>query len=324
MRAIVQRRYGDDPERVLRVDEIAAPKPGDDDVLVRVVAASVDMGTWHCMSGVPYAMRLMGFGVRAPRASNPGRAFAGTVESTGKDVAGLGAGDEVYGTCDGAFAELVRVEPTKLAPKPTNLSFEQAAAAPISGVTALQAVRKARVESGQRVLVTGASGGVGTFTVQIARAFGADVTGVCSTTKVDLVRSLGAREVIDYTQDDFADGRRHYDVILDIAGNRRLSELRRTLTPEGTLVIVGGETHGRWLGGFDRSLRAAALSPFVRQRLGLLSSTENSGDLTALRALIDAGDVMPVIDRTYPLPEAPAGIAYVRSGHARGKVVLTV
>jgi NADPH:quinone reductase-like Zn-dependent oxidoreductase len=323
MRAIVQRRYGDDPERVLRVDEIAAPKPGDDDVLVRVVAASVDMGTWHCMSGVPYAMRLMGFGVRTPRASNPGRAFAGTVESTGT-LAGFGIGDEVYGTCDGAFAELVRVEPTKLAPKPTNLSFEQAAAAPISGVTALQAVRKARVESGQRVLVTGASGGVGTFTVQIARAFGADVTGVCSTTKVDLVRSLGAREVIDYTRDDFADGQRHYDVILDIAGNRRLSELRRALTPKGTLVIVGGETDGRWVGGFDRSLRAAALSPFVRQRLGLLSSTENSADLTALRALIDAGDVTPVIDRSYPLHEAPAGIAYVRSGHARGKVVLTV
>jgi NADPH:quinone reductase-like Zn-dependent oxidoreductase len=323
MRAIVQRRYGDDPERVLRVDEIAAPKPGGDDVLVRVVAASVDMGTWHCMSGIPYAMRLMGFGVRSPRASNPGRAFAGTVESPG-DVAGFAVGDEVYGTCDGAFAELVRAEPTRLAAKPAVLSFEQAAASPISGVTALQAVRKARVESGQRVLVTGASGGVGTFTVQIARAFGAEVTGVCSTTKADLVRSLGAREVIDYTRDDFADGQRHYDVILDIAGNRRLSELRRALTPKGTLVIVGGETHGRWVGGFDRSLRAAALSPFVRQRLGLLSSTENSGDLTALRALIDAGDVTPVIDCTYPLHEAPAGIARVRSGRARGKVVVTI
>ena len=217
-----------------------------------------------------------------------------------------------------------RAETGKLARKPANLSFEQAAAAPISGVTALQAVRKAKVQPGQTVLIVGASGGVGSFAVQIAKAFGAEVTGVCSSEKVDLVRALGADHVIDYTVDDFADGEHRYDVILDIGGNRRLSHLRRALTPRGTLVIVGGETGGRWLGGFDRSLRAVLLSPLVGQKLGMLASTENSEDLEALRDLIESGQVTPAIDRTYPLSEAAAAIEYVRDGHARGKVVITL
>ncbi len=324
MRAIVQRRYGDQPEDVLRLDEIDQPVIGDDDVLVRVAAASVDMGTWHCMTGMPYAMRLTGFGVRSPKASNPGRAFAGSIESVGKNVNAFALGDEVYGTCDGSFAEFARVEPEKLAAKPANLSFEQAAAAPISGVTALQAVRKAQVQSGQTVLVVGASGGVGTFAVQIAKAFGAEVSGVCSTTKMDLVRSLGADHVIDYTRDDFADGQSRYDVILDIGGNSRLSHLRRALSSHGRLVIVGGETDGRWLGGFDRSLRAVLLCRFVSQHLGMLTSSENSGDLVTLTELIESGRVTPVVDRTYSLSQAPAGIGYVRDGDAHGKVVITM
>ena len=322
MRAIVQDRYGTDD--VLRLDEIARPEFGDGDVLVRVVAASVDMGTWHCMTGMPYAMRLAGFGVRAPKAANPGRAFAGSVACVGKDVTEFDVGDEVYGTCDGTFAEYASVETKRLAKKPANNSFEQAAAAPISGVTALQAVRKAQVQSGEKVLIVGASGGVGTFAVQIAKAFGAEVTGVCSAAKTDLVRSLGADHVVDYTREDFADGSSRYDVIVDIGGNSRLSHLRRALSSDGTLVIVGGETGGRWLGGFDRSLRAVLLSPFVSQKLGMLASTENSEDLEALAELLGSGQVTSAIDRAYPLAEAPKAIGYVRHGHARGKVVITL
>ena len=324
MQAIVQQRYGTQAEQVLQLEELTRPAIGDDEVLVRVAAASVDMGTWHCMTGMPYAMRLMGFGVRSPKASNPGRALAGTVESVGKNVTEFKSGDEVYGTCDGSFAEYARVETKMLAAKPANLSFEQAAAAPISGGTALQAVRKANVQPGQKVLIVGASGGVGTFAVQIAKASGAEVTGVCSTAKVDLVRALGADHVIDYTADDFTAGELRYDVILDIGGNRRLSQLRRALTPRGTLVIVGGESGGRWLGGFDRSLRAVLLSMFIRQKLFMLASTENAKDLNELRDLIETGQVTPSVDRTYPLSEAPNAIRYVREGRAKGKVVITV
>jgi NADPH:quinone reductase-like Zn-dependent oxidoreductase len=324
MRSIVQDHYGADPEAVLRLAEIARPTIGDDEVLVRVAAASVDMGTWHVMTGMPYAMRLAGFGVRSPKAPNPGRALAGTVESVGKNVTGFAPGDEVYGTTDGSFAEYARVAPDKLAPKPANLSFEQAAAVAISAGTALQAVRKANVQPGQSVLIVGASGGVGTFAVQIAKASGAEVTGVSSTTKVDLVRALGADHVIDYTREDVVNGEHHYDVILDIGGNRPLSQLRRALTPHGTLVIIGGETGGRWLGGFDRSLRAVLLSPLVRQTLGMLASTENAADLSILRDLIESGQVTPAIDRTYALAETATAIQYVKDGHARGKVVITV
>ncbi|MEA2704380.1 MAG: hypothetical protein QOD63_2325 [Actinomycetota bacterium] len=324
MTAIVQEEYGTAADSVLRLAEIARPTIGDDEVLVRVAAASVDMGTWHCMTGMPYAMRLAGFGVRRPKASNPGRSLAGTVESVGKDVTDFAPGDEVYGTSDGSFAEYARAETGKIAPKPANLTFEQAAAVPVSAVTALQAVRKAGVRAGHKVLIIGASGGVGTFAVQIAKAFGAEVTGVCSTAKVDMVRALGADHVVDYSQHDFADGEHRYDVILDTGGNRRLSDLRRALTPRGTLMIVGGETGGRWLGGFDRSLRAALLSPLVRQKLGMLASAENSADLTVLRDLIESGNLAPVIDRTYPLSSAAAAVDYVRRGQARGKVVVTV
>jgi NADPH:quinone reductase-like Zn-dependent oxidoreductase len=324
MRAVLQDRYGVDADRVLRLAEVPRPVVGDEDVLVRVAAGSVDMGTWHCMTGMPFAMRAAGFGVRAPKASNPGRALSGTVEAVGEHVTGFQAGDEVYGTCDGSFAEYVRAEVGMLATKPASLSFEQAAAAPISGVTALQAVRKADVRPGQRVLIVGASGGVGSFAVRIARAFGAEITGVCRTEKVDFVRSLGADHVVDYTRDDFAESERRYDVILDIGGNRRLSDLRRALVPRGTLVIVGGETGGRWLGGFDRSLRAVVLSPFVSQKLGMLASSENAADLGALGELLESGQVTPAVDRTYPMNEVAEAIRYVRDGHARGKVVVTL
>jgi NADPH:quinone reductase-like Zn-dependent oxidoreductase len=325
MKAIVQDVYGTVPETVLRLAEIARPTIGDDEILVRVAAAGVDRGTWHVMTGLPYAIRLAGFGVRTPKAPNPGRALAGTVESVGKDVTGFKPGDEVYGTCDGSFAEYARAEATKLALKPANLSFEQAAAVPISAPTALQAIRdKAKVQPGQRVLIVGASGGVGTFAVQIAKVFGAEVTAVCSTAKIDLVRSLGADHVIDYTGEDFADGEHRYDVILDIGGNRRLSHLRRALAPRGTLVIVGGETDGRWIGGFDRSLRAVLLSPFVSQTLGMLTSSENSEDLRVVGDLVESGKVTPSIERAYSLSEVSAAILHVGEGHARGKVVIAV
>jgi NADPH:quinone reductase-like Zn-dependent oxidoreductase len=324
MKAIVQDDYGTAPEVVLRLAEIARPAIGDDEVLVRVRAASVDRGTWHLMAGLPSLMRIMGFGLRRPKAPNPGRSFAGVVESVGKDVTGFKPGDEVYGTCDGSFAEYARARTGRIAPKPANLSFEQAAAVPISGPTALQAVRRAQVQVGQKVLIIGASGGVGTFAVQIAKAFGAEVTGVCSTAKTDFVRANGADHVIDYTRDDFADGQHRYDAILDIGGNRPLSQLRRALTPKGRLVIVGGETDGRWLGGFDRQLRAPLLSLLVSQKLGMLASSENSADLMVLRDLIESGQVAPAVDRMYPLSEAPAAIRYLIEGHVRGKVVITV
>jgi NADPH:quinone reductase-like Zn-dependent oxidoreductase len=324
MKAIVQDHYGTAPEAVLRLAEIGRPGIGDHEILVRVAAASVDKGTWHVMTGLPYAMRIAGFGVRAPKAPNPGRALAGTVVAVGKRVNKFTPGEEVYGTCSGSFAEYAPVEEGMLALKPANLSFDQAAAVPISGGTALQALRKADVQAGQHVLIVGASGGVGSFAVQIAKAFGAAVTGVCSGAKVEFVRSLGADHVIDYSQHDFARSGLHYDVIIDTGGTRQLSDLRRALTPKGTLVIVGGETGGRWLGGFQRSLMAAFLSPLVGQKLVMLASKENAADLDALRALIEAGQVTPAVDRTYPLSEAPAAIQHVEDGQARGKVVITM
>jgi NADPH:quinone reductase-like Zn-dependent oxidoreductase len=324
MRAIVQDAYGAAPEEVLRLAEVARPAIGDGEVLVRVAAASVDRGTWHLMAGLPYLMRAAGFGVRTPKATNPGRCFAGTVESVGKDVSGFTPGDEVFGTSESSFAEYVAAAPAKIAPKPASLSFEQAAAVPISGATALQAVRRGGVTAGQKVLVVGASGGVGSFAVQIAKAFGAEVTGVCGPTKVDLVTSIGADHVVDYSREDFAGGEHRYDVILDIGGSSGLSRLRRALTPHGRLVIVGGMTDGRLLGGIDRQVRATLLSPFVGQKLGSLMASENSADLAALGELIDAGKVAPAIDRTYPLGEVPAAIRYLLKGKVRGKVVITV
>jgi NADPH:quinone reductase-like Zn-dependent oxidoreductase len=323
MKAIVQDTYGSTD--VLELRDIDKPEIADDEVLVRVHAAGVDRGVWHLMTGLAYPIRLAGYGLRAPKTPVPGMDLAGVVEEVGSDVTRFGPGDEVFGIGKGAYAEFARAPENKLAPKPANLTFEQAAVVAISGSTALQAVRdKGHVEPGQQVLIIGASGGVGTYAVQLAKALGAEVTGVCRTTKVDLVRSIGADHVIDYTRADFADGKQRYDVILDIGGNRSLSHLRRALTRKGTLVLVGGEEGGRWLGGMDRQLRMLLLSPFVGQTLRLLISKENQEDLLALTELIEAGKVTPVIDRTYSLSEAPKAIRYMEEGHARGKVVITV
>jgi NADPH:quinone reductase-like Zn-dependent oxidoreductase len=268
----------------------------------------------------------MGYGLRKPKVGIRGQDVAGRVEAVGTNVTWVHPGDEVFGVGEGSFAEFVCAPPDKLAPKPANLTFEQAAAVPISALTALQALRdRGKVQPGQTVLIIGAAGGVGSFAVQLAKAFGAKVTGVCSTTKVDLVRSLGADEVIDYTREDFTDGARHWDLIVDTAGRRSLSQLRRALTPRGTLVIVGGEGGGRWLGGFDRLiLRAPILSLFARQRLRPLISKERREDLVVLTELIEAGNLTPVIDRTYPLGEAPEAIRHLEEGHARGKIVIRV
>ena len=323
MKAIVQDRYGS-PD-VLEFREIDRPVIGDEHVLVRVHAAGVDQGVWHEVAGLPYLFRIAGIGVRAPKNRVPGRDVAGRVEAVGGSVTLFQPGDEVFGTCRGSFAEYASARADRLGPKPAKLSFEQAAAVPTSGATALQAVRdKGKVRPGQRVLVIGAGGGVGTFAVQLAKAFGAEVAGVCSTTKMELVRSIGADRVIDYTRDDFADGRNRYDVILDIAGNRSLSHLRRALAPEGRLVIVGGEGGGKWFGGIDRQLRAEVVSLFVRQKLGTLIATARKEDLEELRGLVEAGRVTPVVDRTFPLSEVPEAIRYLRDGLARGKVVITV
>jgi len=322
MQAITQDRYGE-AEDVLRLEEIARPAIGDEEVLLRVHAAGVDRGVWHLMTGLPYPVRLAGYGIRAPKTRVRGREVAGRVEATGPAVTALHVGDEVFGIADGSFAEYASARPGKLARKPANLTFAQAAAVPVSALTALQAVRdRGRVQAGQKVLVIGASGGVGTFAVQIAKAAGAQVTGVSSTAKLDMVRSLGADHVIDYTRDDITAGGHRYDVILDTGGNRPLSQLRRALAPRGTLVIVGAETGGRWLGGTDRQLRALMLSPFTGQTLTTFICSENTQDLQALTELIESGQVRPVIDRTYPLSQAPEAIAYMRDGHAQGKVVV--
>ena len=324
MRAIVQDHYGQSPEDVLRLAEIDRPAIGRDEVLVEVRAASVDRGTWHLMTGRPNLMRCMGFGLRRPRQPNPGRSVSGTVAAVGRDVTEFVPGDVVYGTAEGSFAEYARARVKRIARKPANLTFGQAAAVPVSGMTALQGARDgARLRAGQEILIIGASGGVGTFAVQIAKAFGAEVTGVCSTAKIKLVRRLGADHVVDYSHGDFADGSHRYDVILDIGGNSPLSRLRRALTPDGRLVIMGGETGGRWIGGFDRQLRAVALSPMVRQKLGMLGAKENAADLAVLRELIESGTVTPAVDRTYPLREVPAAVRYLMDGKAQGKLVIT-
>jgi NADPH:quinone reductase-like Zn-dependent oxidoreductase len=324
MKAIVQDTYGS-PD-VLQLREIDKPVVGDDEVLVRVHAAGIDQGVWHLMTGLPYLVRIAGVGLRAPKNHVRGVEVAGRVEAVGEKVTGLQPGDEVFGTCRGSFAEYACARPDRLAPKPTNLTFEQAAAVPVSGCTALQAVRdRGKVRPGQRVLIIGAGGGVGTFAVQLAKAFGAEVTGVCSTTKMDLVRSIGADHVIDYTREGFPDGRDLYDVILDVAGNRSLSQLRRTLAPEGTLVLVGGEGGGPWFGGVDRQLRALVLSLFVRQKLGTWIATQPKEDLETLRELLEAGKVRPIVDRTFPLNEVPEAIRYLReeSSHSRTASIQT-
>jgi NADPH:quinone reductase-like Zn-dependent oxidoreductase len=323
MKAMTQDRYGS--ASVLALEDVAVPDAGDDQVLIRVRAAGVGPDVWHLMTGLPYIVRLMGVGLRKPKHRVIGWDVAGTVEAVGSDVTRLQPGDEVFGTCRGAFAEYACGRADTVAPKPANLTFEQAASVPVSGCTALRGLRDAgAVQAGQSVLIVGASGGVGTFAVQLAKMFGAHVTGVCSTTKLELVRSIGADAVIDYTREDFAVGAQRYDLILDTAGRRPLSQLRRALAPRGTLVIVGGEGGGRWSGGFERQLRAALLSPFVGQRLRPLSSSERREDLMFLKDVIEAGDVTPVISRTYPLEEAAKALSDADEGHGRGKVVITV
>jgi NADPH:quinone reductase-like Zn-dependent oxidoreductase len=323
MKAIVRDTYGS-PE-VLELRDIDIPEYADEEVLVHVHAAGVGRDVWHIMTGLPYPIRLAGYGFRAPKNPVIGSDMAGVVEALGKNVTRFQPGDEVFGIGKGSYAEYVCAREDKLAPKPTNLTFEQAAVVAIMGSTALQALRDhGKVRPGQELLLIGASGGVGTYAVQIAKAFGANVTGVCSTTKVEMVRSIGADHVIDYTQEDFAEGDQRYDLILDIGGNSSLSRLRRALASRGTLVIVGGEGGGRWLGGTDRQLRAMMLSPFVGQKLGTFVNKENHEDMLVLKELIEAGKVTPIIDRTYPLAEVPEAIRYLEEGHARGKVVISV
>ena len=323
MRAIVGESYG--TADALELRDIDRPEIGRDEVLVRVEAAGVDRGVWHVMTGLPYPIRLAGYGLRAPKNPVLGMDLAGTVEEVGAGVTRFAPGDAVFGIGKGSFAEYARAPESKLAPRPANLTAEQAAVVAVSGLPALQGLRDhGKVGPGQRVLVIGASGGVGTYAVQLAKAFGTEVTAVCSTTKVDLVRSLGADHVVDYTREDFADGEGRYDVILDIGGNAPLSRLRRALTPRGTLVITGGETGGRWLGGTDRQLRAIVLSRFVDQTLTTFISSENHRDMLVLKELIEAGSVAPIIDRSFALAEVPEAIRYLEQGRARGKVVIDI
>jgi NADPH:quinone reductase-like Zn-dependent oxidoreductase len=323
MRAIVQDRYGG--LDVLELRAIDRPVPKASEVLVRVHAAGLDRGVWHVMTGLPYMIRFIGFGVRRPKVRVRGMDLAGRVEAVGEQVTRFRPGDAVFGWADGSYAEYASVPEDHLAPMPASIGFEQAAVVPISGFAALQAVRdEGEIQPGQQVLVIGAAGGVGSFAVQLAKAFGAEVTGVAGTAQLDLVRSIGADEVIDYTREDVTDGTRHWDVILDTAGHRSLSRLRRALSRRGTLVIVGSEGRGRWLGGFDRQLRALLLSRFVSQRLRALSSKPRHDDLQVLEELIRAGRLRPLVDRTYPLDQVPEAIRHLLEGHGRGKVVITV
>lgn len=322
MKAIVQHGYG--TTDVLRLQDVEVPQIGPDEVLVRVRAAALNHSDWFLLTGVPYAVRLA-YGLRTPRSAVPGRDVAGHVEAVGANVTRFGPGDEVYAEVDtGSFAEYTRVPANLLAFKPTNLTFEQAAAVPEAANTALQGLRdQARVRPGQRVLINGASGGVGTFAVQIATAFGAEVTGVCSTRNLDLVRSIGADHVIDYTREDFTTAGRRYDVIFDLVGNHSLTDCRRALNRKGTLVLASG-AGGRWFGPLGRILRAVLLAPFVSQSLRPFTARRSGNDLTALTKLIEAGKVTPVIDRTYVLSEVPAALRYLGKEHPQAKVVISV
>ena len=323
MKAIVQAKYGS-PD-VLELQDIEKPVVKDDEVLVRVRAASANPADWHFMRGLPYIMRPQA-GLGKPKNGVLGRDIAGQVEAVGKDVTGFRPGDEVFGNPEaGGFAEYTAVSEGALGLKPANLTFEQAAAVPLAALTALQGLRdEGQVQPEHKVLIIGASGGVGTFAVQIAKSFGADVTGVCSTRNVELVRSLGADHVIDYTQEDFTQSGQKYDLIFQLAGTRSPVGLRLALTPKGTLVLSSGESGGRWIGPVDRIVKAVVLSPFVSQKLGTFLMKPTRDDLQFLKELIEAGKVTPVIDRTYPLSEVPEAIRYLEEGHARGKVVVTV
>jgi NADPH:quinone reductase-like Zn-dependent oxidoreductase len=321
MKAIVQDEYGS--ADVLGLDDVETPTAGRGEVLIRVMAASAFIGDWHVMTGTPYAIRLVS-GLGKPKQRVRGQDVAGVIEAIGDEVTAFRPGDEVFGIGNGTFAEYATARPDKIAPKPVNLGFEEAATVPTTGCTALQGIRDVgKVHSGQSVLVVGAAGGVGSFAVQIAKVFGAHVTGVCSTSKVELVRSIGADEVIDYTREDIAEGTRRYDVIFDTAGNREIADLRRILVPKGTLVLAGGEGGGRWL-GMGRVMKAKAMSPFVGQKLTNFLARPKAADLTTLKELIEADKVKPVIGSRYSLGEVPAAIAEIGAGHGRGKVVITV
>src|ERR1700730_18338372 len=312
----------------LKLEDVEKPTPTDDQVLVKVHAASVNPYDWHFVEGTPKIMRMMGVGLRKPKDTRLGVDFAGAVEGVGKNVTQFKPGDEVFGGKGGAFAEYVcRRADGAVALKPANITFEQAASVNIAGITALQGLRdKGKVQPGQKVLINGASGGVGTFAVQIAKSFGADVTGVCSTRNVDLVRSLGADHVVDYTKEDFAKGDQRYDVILDNVPNHSLSECRRVLNPQGKYVMIGGggPNDNRWIGPFGRLIQALVVSPFVSQKMGMMMAELKKSDLTILGDMMQSGKVKPVIDRTYKLSELREAIRYLEEGHARGKVVITV
>jgi NADPH:quinone reductase-like Zn-dependent oxidoreductase len=326
MKAMVNIQYG--PPDVLELAEVERPTPKDNEVLLKVHAASVNPADWHLLRGKPYIARLQ-LGLRNPKHRVLGCDVAGQAEAVGENVKLLRPGDEAFGSPFmhgfGAFAERVSVSEDLLAPKPANLSFDQAAAVPLAASTALQGLRDhGRIEPGHKILIIGASGGVGTFAVQIAKAFDAEVTGVCSTRNVELVRSLGADHVVDYTKEDFARSGQNYDLIFQLAGTRSPSECRRALTSKGTLVLSSGESDGRWIGPMDRIVKALVLSPFVGQKMASFTVKPNKEDLQFLRQLIEAGKLTPVIDRTYPLSETPEAIRYLENGHARGKVVITV
>ena len=327
MRAIRYYRYG--PPDVLELQDIDVPAVGDDEVLVRVRAASVNPLDWHFMRGAPYLVRAMA-GLSRPRASAArlGADMAGSVEAVGTNVTEFRPGDQVFGGLEdrGTLAEYISIrQDAAVLAKPAGLTFEQAASVPVAGCTALQALRdKGQVRPGHKVLINGASGGVGTFAVQLAKAFGAEVTGVCSTQNAELVASIGADQVIDYAREDFTRTGRRYDLLVDIAGNRTLAETRRVLAPKGVLVGVGGPNKGRWIGPLGRSVRMALLSPAVSQRMVFFLARQNKADLAVLRELLEAGKVTPVVDRTYALSEVAEAIGYLEEGHARGKVAITV
>jgi len=320
MKAIVQDRYGS--ADVLELREIDRPRPAADEVIVRVHAAGVDFGVWHLMEGMPYAVRLA-IGLRRPKNPILGSELAGVVEEVGVGVTAFKPGDEVFGVGAGSFAEYARASASKLVHKPKNLSFEEAAVMPVSATTALVGLRAAKLEAGQSVLITGAGGGVGSYAVQIARAMGAEVTGVCSTSKVDFVRSLGAQRVIDYTKQDFTEGDRKYDAIIDLAGSRSVSTLRRALTKTGTLVIVGGENGGKWL-GMGRQVWTQIVGIVSRQKFRSPLALVNEKDLGVLKEMLENGKIAPVLSRRYPLSEVPNAIRALAGGHSRGKSVITI
>ena len=325
MKAIVYTDYG--PPDVLQLREIKRPVPNDDQVLIKVRAAAVNPLDWHTMEGLPYIIRPMATGLRKPKSPRLGVDLAGQVEAVGKNVTQLKPGDEVFGTGGGAFSEYVRARETKLVLKPANVTFEQAAGVPVAALTALQGLRDyGKVKPGQKVLINGASGGVGTFAVQIAKWLGAEVTGVCSTRNLELVRSHGADHVIDYTKEDFTKGPLHYDVILDNVGNQPLSGFKRALTENGICVLVGGggPNDGRWIGAVSRPAKAFVYSPFVKQKFVFFVAEITKQDLTIMRDLMEVGKIKPVVDRTYPLTQTAEAIRYLEEGHARGKVIITM